>query len=325
MTNIRMRTVMFLMVILLLFSLFVISSTDLFIPRKDNEVYDISVIINDSNGDRWTNFRSGMDQAAKDMNVNISFVTLYDKNSLEQQIVLLKREIDDGADAVLISAADSKALTKALNDIIINIPILAIDSKTDARQVKAYISANNFNMGERLGEEILSNSGEKETILIIKSNMSSSNISERYQGLLSVLNGSSHNYEVLNLDKIRDADKVSKMLLSYLNENSPDIIVALDEPTLEASLDATESNSLLERIRLYGIGHTNRIVYNLEMEVVDGIVVQNMFNAGYLGIQNAVASIMQKPIKNRIEVEHGVINKENMYSTKNQRLLFPVP
>lgn len=325
MTTIKIRMVIFLMVVLLLFSLFVISSTDLFIPREDNEVYDISVIINDSDGERWINFRSGMDQAAKEMNANISFITLYDKNSLEQQIVLLKREIDDGADAVLIAASDSKGLTKALDDMEINIPILAIDSKTNAKQVRAYISADNFKMGEKLGEEILNYTGEKETVLIMKSNMFSSNISERYEGLLSVLNESSHNYEVIDLDNVRDSEKVSKILLTYLDKKSPEIAVALDESTLESSIDAMEQLPLEDRIHLYGIGHTNRIVYNLEMEVVDGIVVSNMFNAGYLGIQNAVKAMKQRPINDTIEVEYGVINKDNMYSTKNQRLLFPVP
>ncbi|ROR31703.1 monosaccharide ABC transporter substrate-binding protein (CUT2 family) [Mobilisporobacter senegalensis] len=321
----KLRTAIFLMVVLLLLSLFIISSTDLFIPREDNEVYDISVIINDSDGERWTNFRSGMDQAAKEMNANISFVTLYDKNSLEQQIELLKREIDDGADAVLISAANSKKLSEALNEMVIEIPVLAIDSKLEGKQVKSYISSDNFKMGEKLGQEIQKNAKEKETVLILKSNMNSSNISERYEGLLSVLNNSSHSYDVLNLDKISEKDKVSKILLTYLDENSPDITVALDESTIEGSLNAMEQLSTEEKIHLYGIGQTNRIVYNLEMENINSIIVSNMFTMGYLGIKNAVDAILQKPVKDKIELEFGVIDKENMYSIKNQRLLFPVP
>lgn len=321
----KMRMAIFLMVVLLLLSLFVISSTDLFIPRDDNEVYDISVIINDSDGERWTNFRSGMDQAAKEMNANISFVTLYDKNSLEQQIELLKREIDDDADAVLISAADSKKLSETLKNMIIDIPVLAIDSKLDGKQVKSYISPDNFKMGEKVGQEIQMNTREKETVLILKTNMKSSNISERYKGLLSVLNDSSHNYEVLNLNEISEKDKASKILLSYLSKNSPDIAVALDESTIEALLNTMEQIPAEERMKLYGIGQTNRIVYNLEMENIESIVVSNMFTMGYLGIKNGVDAIMQKPIKDKIEIEFGVINKDNMYSTKNQRLLFPVP
>lgn len=321
----KTKTLTLFMVILLLILLFMIASTDLFIPRGDNEVYDISVIVNDSNGDSWTNFRSGMEQASKELNANISFITLYNRNSLEQQIVLLNREIDGGADAVLISAANGEGLSRALDEMEINTPIIAIGSNANAKQIKTYISADNVEMGEKLGEEIVIEASEDDKVLIIKNSMSRSNILERYEGLLNALNKSINNYEVLDINELESESEITEKLSNVLSKTTSNIIVALDESILEASLDVAERLNIEAKIKLFGIGHTNRIVYSLEMETINGIVVQNMFNVGYLGIEKAIEAVKQKPLEDTIVVESGVINKNNMYSTPNQRLLFPVP
>ena len=58
--------------------LYMMSSTDLIIKEKKPEVYPVSVIVEDSTDDNYVNFRKGMEQAAMEMNVDVSFITLYD-------------------------------------------------------------------------------------------------------------------------------------------------------------------------------------------------------------------------------------------------------
>ena len=93
----------------LLVLLFLASVTDLFFQERDARVYAVSVIIDDTSDDFWINFKKGMDQAAAEFNVDISFVTLYDNSNEQnfQQTELIRREIEDGAQALVLCAADS--------------------------------------------------------------------------------------------------------------------------------------------------------------------------------------------------------------------------
>ena len=77
--------------------LFLLSSTDLIIKEKKAQIYAISVIVEDTVDDNYVNFRKGMDRAAIEYNVDVSFITLYDEGSREQQEELILREQQDGS------------------------------------------------------------------------------------------------------------------------------------------------------------------------------------------------------------------------------------
>ncbi len=70
---------------IVLLLLFLLSSTDLIIKEKKTQIYKISVIIEDASDENYVNFRKGMDRAAIELHADVSFITLYDRGSGEQQ------------------------------------------------------------------------------------------------------------------------------------------------------------------------------------------------------------------------------------------------
>lgn len=303
-------------------SLYIIATTDLFLLKEEKEVYDISVIIDDSKSDAWTGFRSGMEQAAKELNGNVSFITLYDQNNLKQQMILLRREIDDGADAILISPSDSKGFEQELRQMDIEIPIIIVGETGEENIVSAYISSDNIGEGNMLGEEIVANGEEQDSILIIKNRMQCRNITERYEGLLEILNRGSVAYRVLDLQDINEREKLAK---EFENEDL-NIIVTLDEMTLEWVLDEREQLGFYKEGKIYGFGYTNRILYYIEMGVVDSVIIQNTYNMGYLGIKDAIETIEKRGKKSTkvISIDSRLIRGDNMYERDNQTWLFPI-
>ncbi len=92
--------------------LFLLSSTDLIIKEKKTVIYPISIIISDTSDDYFANFRKGVDKAAEEYNVDVSFITLYEKGDQDQQLELEKREINDGALAVVLVPVKPKNAQK---------------------------------------------------------------------------------------------------------------------------------------------------------------------------------------------------------------------
>ena len=105
---------MIVLYMIFLLVLFLMCSTDLIIREPERDVYQIAVIIEDSRDDNYVNFRKGMDQAAMEFQADVHFITLYEKMDADQQMELILREQQDGADALIIVPADEDRVVSAL-------------------------------------------------------------------------------------------------------------------------------------------------------------------------------------------------------------------
>ena len=73
---------------------------------------EMSVILRDGDGN-VSAMRKGMEQAAKDLNVELRFLTPAEDNSAVEQVQLLEHEVSGAAPAILLIPADREALGEA--------------------------------------------------------------------------------------------------------------------------------------------------------------------------------------------------------------------
>ena len=321
----RVRKKQYLILAILISSLFfLIILSKNFIYEEDNKVYRISVIIRGKNSESWMITKEGIDQAALDMNVDISFITLSEENNLEEQEKLIKREIDDGVDALIIAPVDSEKMSNAIKSAKEKVPVVLIDSTIQGMKQIPYVSCDNYLLGKSLADEVIRSGNYRKNIAIINSDTSYSSIGDRYRGFEEVIKESKNKYELWDIsgDTINGTEYIQKMV----KEKNIDIIVALEPSTLEVLAQAKKELILgyeeANNIEIYGVGSTSKIIALLEEHVINSIIVQNEFNVGYLCVQAAVDLIKGEKINNK-NIDFSVISNINMYSDENQRLLFP--
>jgi ribose transport system substrate-binding protein len=129
-------------------------------------------------------------------------------------------------------------------------------------------------------------------------------------------------YTIKPWEKEEGETDSSLFLQQMLNEDPVDVIVALDDESLEEVVDAVEISE--SQVDIYGIGSSNKIVHYLDYGVINSIVFQNEFNMGYLSIQQLVNDISENKNILDIDIEFRTVNRETMYLPKNQRLVFPI-
>lgn len=321
----RVRKKQYLILAILISSLFfLIILSKNFIYEEDNKVYRISVIIRGKNSESWMITKEGIDQAALDMNVDISFITLSEENNLEEQEKLIKREIDDGVDALIIAPVDSEKMSNAIKSAKEKVPVVLIDSTIQGMKQIPYVSCDNYLLGKSLADEVIGSGNYRKNIAIINSDTSYSSIGDRYRGFEEVIKESKNKYELWDIsgDTINGTEYIPKMV----KEKNIDILVALEPSTLEVLAQAKKELILgyeeANNIEIYGVGSTSKIIALLEEHVINSIIVQNEFNVGYLCVQAAVDLIKGEKINNK-NIDFSVISNINMYSDENQRLLFP--
>lgn len=310
--------------IILLVSLFLVGfgmlSYSLFDTKKDTEYFQISVIVNDNTSEHWTKIKQGIDQAALDYKVDINFIMLAEESDYKEQCALMLREMEDDADALVIVPADSVELLNTVKQVIEKIPVVTMMGEVHGDVSLDYISADNKQMGQTLGNMIRDQGEENKNILVLTDGREFSSTTKSYEGLMEQLNLG--NYKI---------NTVVKSEVGLLNEYQIkikvellhiDTVIALEPEDLEMIANAIDSYGL--KLQLYGIGSTNKSAYYLEQGTVNSLVAQNEFSIGYLGIQAAVNAIKSDHKNEDTTIPFRVVNKENMYTSEIQKLLFPL-
>lgn len=295
-----------------------------FLYEDSNKIYNISVIIRGKSSESWMITKEGIDQASSDMNVDVSFIALSDENSLEEQKELIKREVEDGVDAIIIAPVDYEMMEETIKSTREKVPVVLIESTIKSGKGIPYISCDNYELGRSLAEEMIKAGNYRKNIAVVNSSIGCSSISERYNGFVDIINESKNNYVLLDMNLKEDG--VNETIKRLMEEKNVDVIVTLEPSALE--LFAQGKKELISEfgediaVEVYGVGSTSKIISLLEESIINSTVVQNEFNVGYLSVQAAVDSINGKNFENR-NIDFSIINKRNMYSSENQRLLFP--
>lgn len=284
----------------------------------------ISVIVYGSNSDRWATLKHGIDLGAADFGAEVSFVTMNSEADAVEQEMLLKRELDNGAEGIVLAAVDSRAMSEVVSKAADSVPVIMIE--TDVEDEEAiYISADNYSMGLNIGRSVLLNGNEAKNVAILMNNKQRGSIIERYQGLTDCLQNSK--YKITLWEMGEEDTELTLYLQNKIKSDSPEVIIALDDNSLEAVVDAFQTMEGRDNepdIDIYGIGSTNKIVYYLDNGLIKSIVFQNEFNMGYLSIQEMFHNLDKNGNASDIELEFRTVNKDTMYLPKNQRLVFPI-
>lgn len=319
----RKKIMVFIVIFLVFVVSFLILNRDRIFEKKSNGPYEISVITRGKNTESWTTIKQGIDQAAKDLNVEVSFVTLSSENNTDEQISLMQREITNGAGAIVIAPANSEDLKQPIEKARKSIPVITMQSTVDSIENLPYIACDNFELGSALAHKLIDNSKTERKIAILRNSMDCSNIHQRYMGVITTLNATKNKIEYWDIpDDPQEAYDTARGMLQNSNAVT---LIALDGATLEAAgkaeRDLLKTGS--KQVEIYGLGRTNTVVSLLENEVIRSIGVENEYNLGYLSIQSAVNHINKKADSGSTTINFAIVDHENMYNSDNQRLLFP--
>ena len=308
-------------IILIALSLVII---DYLNPDKDKKkIYKVSYITSSIRDENLKLVNDGVSRAAKDLNVEVIVHKLIENKEIEIQMSLLKKEVENNTDAILISPLDYEEIAKYIEKINYKIPIILINSKIDSKINMPYISANNYDLGSDLAEEVIRCGNTRKNILLVKDDVDISNLEEMRKGFIDELKKSKNS--VLEFNLTGDSKSYYKQILSFIKENDVDIVVSFNENII--GILASAIKELINKnnkfnFQLYGTSTSNELVGYIEEGIIDGLAIQNQFNIGYLGVDMAIKNISNRNIDKK-EISHTIINKENMYLEKNQKLIFP--
>lgn len=304
--------------------LYLLSSTDWIIKEKEVEVYPVSLIISDTSDDDYVNFRKGVDQAAVEYNVDVSFITLYEKDNLAQQMELVRREAADGAGAVILEPVDELECRQYLEENTYGTPIILLGELSPDEEVKGAVHMDWTAAGRKLGEAITAEQSPDLPVWIFADNPYIGKAGEMKQGLTEVLEKQGFSYTIVP----RGTDDTYRSVIekTVYPGSGTAVVAALDFASTAEAAEIVGGSSVYGKYisGLYGVGMMPSLLDQLDKGTILGLVVTNQFDAGYFAVKKAVQAIEKEQERSQFSLESYYIEKDELRSKKYEKMLYPI-
>lgn len=290
-----------------------------------------SVILYQNADNEWETLIDGIRQAEEDFKVRVNYVTMGQNDTAQEQIELIKREAASGVSGILLAAVDSRETGKLLDTINLQVPLITVETGVEnTAENYVNISADNYKMGQELGEKILEDIREDQgsrTVTIIKEYMERDSVELRYQGLVDTLEGAEEGIKVNTVSR-QEGDFSLKLFIGTIFHESGPYLAALDKfCTAEAAAAWENKKTYLEsmgtKVKIYGIGNTAQTVNDLDNDKIRALVYQNEFHMGYEGIRALVEKEKKGYFPDQFDIKYKLVTRDTLYEPQNERLLFP--
>ena len=302
-------------IILLLITVALWAAYNLLHTGEEKTMPRVSVIVEDSSNERWTAFRLGIDQAAREYGVDVAFIASPEFESAQDQKNLIRQEAAGGADALILSLYDSEMTDIGTNTM--KTVFVETDGIRDNSAGSAAVVPSGRKMGEALGEMLLKKSGPAPYVSVLIGNLLRYSEKEMLQGLTETVEGAGGSILLIETDR-------EYMMTALTRSKEADAIAVLEDPLLMRAAELSVSEELPGG-RLFGIGCSPSNISYLDRGVISGMIIPNEFTMGYQSLAQLSRCLSNDiPVMKDIEIGFSGVLTEEVHDPENEKLLFPV-
>lgn len=303
--------------------LLIIMAFMMFLEKSRDHLLKVSVIIQNSDDHQWSAFRYGLKMAAQDQNMELTIASTGDMMTVDEEIDTIKREIDLGANAVIVQPVPGADLEKELKRMEKRVPVMLVECNISSEQEKTLfpiVKPDHDAMGRALAEELLKDyngdlSGK--TYGIVAASDETESAVNRRRGFEEILKdaGAECSWAIVG-------SFTENVESSLENQPKADLVIALDDHSLIAAAEYAAANDLHGAL-VYGIGNSMEAMYYLDTGTVECLIVPDGFSMGYQSLTETAENLGHyfRKMKSRM-VSHTVIRREELFTRKNQEILF---
>src|SRR5689334_11901413 len=293
----------------------------------------IAVIPKGTTHEFWKSIHAGSNKAAEELKAQGTDIEVIWKGPLreddrEQQIQVVEGFAAQGVSGIVLAPLDDRALVRPVADARqAGVPTVIIDSGLQSEEFVSFVATDNRKGGslaaERMGQ-LLNGKGK---VLVLRYAEGSASTTERETGFIETIKAKFPEIELLSTDQYagatrETAKRASENLLNRFGDQVQGIFTPNESSTMGMLL-ALEDIGKAGKISFVGFDVSQKFLEAINGGQLHGIVVQNPFNMGYLGVKTIVDNLLGRPVEKKIDTGVMLVTKENMQSPEVQALLHP--
>jgi len=294
---------------------------------KTDGILTIAVIPKGTTHEFWKSVHAGAVKAGREMDINIIWKGPQKEDDREEQIKVVEDFIARGVDGIVLAPLDDKALCQPVNEAVAEgVPVVIVDSGLQSDKKISFVSTDNHKGGclaaQRLGE-LLEGSGK---VIMLRYQEGSASTSAREKGFMETLSADFPEIEVVSSDQYGGATTESAMQKGeniLIRHRQIDGIFCPNESTTFAMLRVLQEAGQAGRIKFVGFDASAKLAQALRKGELHGLILQNPFRMGELGVKTLVSYIKGGDVPKVIDTGETLVTGDNMDDPEIEELLNP--
>ena len=294
--------------------------------------FTVAVIPQGTTHEYWKSIHAGAVKAARDyaaqhVRVDVIWKGPLREDDREQQVQVVEAFLTQRVDGIVLAPFDKNALARPVEEAArAGIPTVVIDSALESSAPLSFVASDNHHGGELAGEEMSRILGGKGNVLLLRYQEGVFSTEQREKGFTDAVAKhpgihliSSNQYAGATRDTAKSA--MENLLNRYGQEI--DGVFTPNESSTAGALLALEDAGKAGKLRFLGFDSSDIFVRAMRERKLDGVVVQNPFRMGDLGVKTLVDHLLGKPVAKRIDTGVTLITPATLDTPASQQLLHP--
>jgi len=280
----------------------------------------------------WQSIHAGAEKAAREIGATIIWRGPLREDDRDSQVSEVEGFVSRGVSGIVLAPLDDSALAPPVAEATRRgIPVVVIDSGLKGHDYVSFVATDNRKggrlAGERLGE-LLHDTGK---VVMLRYAEGSESTIQREEGFLEVISARK-GIEIVSANQYGGADvegayKKSEALLSRFKRGDGSLgidgIFTPNESTTLAMLRVLEDNGWAGKVKFIGFDASDTLAKGLADGHVDGLVLQDPVNMGYLGVKTLAAHLRHEQVQPRVDTGVRLVTRDQMNDPDAKELLHP--
>ena len=300
-------------------------------PKAASELR-IAVIPKGTTHEFWKTIHAGAIKAQRELTAAGTPVSIIWKGPLREddrssQIEVVQTFVGQGINGIVLAPLDRTALVAPVELAIgAKIPVVVIDSGLESDKQSSFIATNNLDGGKQGGKRLGELMGGTGKVLLLRYQEGSASTEQREAGFLAAIK-EFPGITVISLDQYAGPTRATALTASQnlLNRYKSEIsgVFCPNESSATGMLLALKELGLNGKLKYVAFDASDVLLAGLKAGDIQGLVVQDPFNMGYLGVKNVVAAIQGKAIPKQIDTPVKLVTPDNIDQPEIKALITP--
>jgi ribose transport system substrate-binding protein len=280
----------------------------------------------------WQSIHAGAAKAAQELGVSIIWRGPLREDDRASQVSEVEGFVSRGVSGIVLAPLDDSALARPVADAKRRgIPVVIIDSGLKGNDYVSFVATDNRAGGRLAGEQLARLLHDTGTVVMLRYAEGSESTMQREEGFLEAI-AAHKGIQVVSANQYGGADvesaykKSESMLGGFKKADGGlgvDGIFTPNESTTLAMVRVLQSNGWAGKGRFIGFDASDLLVKALGAGDLDGLVLQDPVNMGYLGVKTMVAHLKGGAVETRIDTGVRLVTREHMNDPDAKELLHP--
>jgi ribose transport system substrate-binding protein len=277
----------------------------------------------------WKSVEAGAKKAADELGVKMTFIGPQKEDDRSQQIDLVKNQALQN-DAIVLAPLDAVALRDVVKEVSAKKPVVIIDSSlADGDSfIASYVATDNREGGRIAARALSETLGGKGKVAVLRYMQGSASTEQREEGFLEEIK-KSPGIEVVSAEQFAgatasQAQDTATNLVTRLAEGdglSVQGIFTSNQTSTYGMLQALRGKNLAGKVKFVGFDCDATFIDALKKGEMQGSVLQDPLNMGYLAVKTAVAKLKGEKIEAVIDTGATLITPANLEDAKIAALI----